>query len=625
MRARSKILALAAFLVTIASWTSSGQGLPVTYKRLLKADQEPGNWLMYSNTYDGWRFSRLDQITTDNVRDLRVKWIFQGRHNHKFETTPLVVDGILYLTRPENAIYALDGQTGKQLWLYEHRNPDRTFTCCGKVNRGLAILGTTLFMNTLDMHVVAVDAKTGLEVWKTKMFDHTAAAGYAATGAPLIVKDKLIVGMAGGERAVSGFLDAYDPKTGKRLWRFNTIPQPGEPNFGTWAANSWKTGGASTWNTGSYDPETNTLFWGIGNPWPPYDDASRAGDNLYSASVVALNPDNGKLRWHYQFTPHDTHDWDAAQNPILVDIDFRGQQRKVLAWPNRNGFFYLIDRTNGEFLSATAFVKQTWNAGFDYERNGRPKRVPGMEPTIDGNDRVWPGIDGGSNWMPHSYSPLTKLLYVFAREERRVYRITEVPPVTTEENARNPIRFNWRTVLFWGACLILLNILLVVYMRSRGFGLLEAIFIVLILGNAGWLAMELSLGHHDFLSLTQLLSSPARLYPSRAQLLGATRPRFAPEESWGKAIAIDPSTGAIKWEYRVVSPPWGGLMSTAGGLVFGGTIEGTIFALNAATGTPLWTFSSNGPVHGTAISYVAGGKQLVSIPAGDIIVTFGLD
>jgi alcohol dehydrogenase (cytochrome c) len=540
-------------LMIAATWTLSGQtqaGLPVTYQRLLNADQEPGNWLMYSGSYNGWRFSRLNQINAQNAKNLRVKWLFQGRHNEKFETTPLVVDGIMYLTRPENAIYALDALTGRQLWMYEHRNPERTFNCCGRVNRGLAILGTTLFMNTLDMHVIAVDAKSGRELWKTKMFDHLAAGGYAAPGAPLVVKDKLIVGMAGGERGVSGFLDAYDPKTGERLWRFNTIPQPGDPNFGTWAGDSWKTGGASTWNTGAYDPDTNTLFWGTSNPWPDYFDDQRAGDNLYSASVLALDPDTGKMKWFYQFTPHDTHDWDSTQNPVLVDTEFLGQPRKVLAWPNRNGFFYLIDRTNGKFLSATAFVKQTWNDGFDYENNGRPKLVPGMDPTPDGNDKVWPGIDGGANWMAHSYSPLTKLLYVFAREERRVFTKNEVPHPTTDERPAGP--------------------------QMGG-------------GRAG------------------------------------RPPRFAPEESWGKAIAIDPKTGAIKWEHKVVTPPWGGLMSTAGNLVFGGTMQGVIFALNATTGERLWTFASNGAVYGTAISYLADGKQLVSIPAGDIIVTLGLD
>ena len=551
-RTRVSVVA-GAVLMLAATWTLSGQspaGIPVTYQRLLNADQEPGNWLMYSGNYQGWRFSKLNQITAQNARNLRVKWLFQGRHNEKFETTPLVVDGIMYLTRPENAIYALDALTGRQLWMYEHRNPERTFNCCGRVNRGLAILGTTLFMNTLDMHVIAVDAKSGRELWKTKMFDHMAAGGYAAPGAPLIVKDKLIVGMAGGERGVSGFLDAYDPKTGALLWRFHTIPQPGDPNFGTWAGDSWKTGGASTWNTGAYDADTNTLFWGTSNPWPDYFDDNRAGDNLYSASVVALDPDTGKLKWFYQFTPHDTHDWDSTQNPVLVDTEFLGQTRKVLAWPNRNGFFYLIDRTNGKFLSATAFVKQTWNDGFDYENNGRPKLVPGMEAD--------------------SRRQRSRL----ARHRRRGQ--LDGPQLQPADEA-------------------------VICLRAR---------------RAPRLHQERSAASDDRRAAWSASGGGGR---------GGRPPRFAPEESWGKAIAIDPKSGKIAWEHKVVSPPWGGMMSTAGNVVFGGTLQGVIFALNATTGERLFTFASNGPVYGTAISYLADGKQLVSIPAGDVIVTFGLD
>jgi alcohol dehydrogenase (cytochrome c) len=555
-------VAAAAALVSAAAWSVSGQGLPVSYERLLNAAGEPGNWLMYSHTYNSWRFSGLNQITTANVKNLRVKWLFQGRHIEKFETTPLVADGIMYLTRPENAIYALDAATGRQLWMYEYRNPPRTFNCCGKVNRGLAILGNTLFMNTLDMHVVAVDARSGHEVWKTEIYDYTAAGGYAAPGAPLVVKDKLIVGMAGGERGVSGFLDAYDTKTGQRIWRFNTIPQPGEPNFGTWAGDSWKTGGVTTWNNGSYDPETNTLFWGTSNPWPDYNDDFRAGDNLYSCSVLALDPDTGKLKWFFQFTPHDLHDWDSTQIPILLDTEFRGENKKALAWANRNGFFYLLDRTMGKFLMAKAFVKQTWTKGFD--DNGRPELIPGNQPTPEGNDRVWPGVDGGANWMSHSYSPLTELLYVFAREEHRTFSKNALPHATTELPPNAP-----------AAPISMAN------------------------ANAG--AYDPVTG-------------------------GAiTRAVGTPEESWGKVVAIDPATGDIKWEHRVLTPPWGGVMATAGNLVFGGTLEGMVFALNATTGERLWTFSANGPVFASPISYTANGKQLVSIPAGDLIVTFGLD
>ena len=544
------MMMLRAFVLVIASTVTLAAQAPVTYERLLNADKEPGNWLMHSANYSGWHFSNLNQVDTRNVKSLRAKWIFQGRHLEKFETVPLVVDGIMYLTRPENAIYALDAATGRQLWSYEYRNPTRTFNCCGKVNRGLAILGTTLFMNTLDMHVVAVDARTGHELWKTEMFDFTEAGGYAATGAPLVVKDKLIVGMAGGERGVNGFLDAYDTKTGKRLWRFNTIPQPGEPNFGTWAGDSWKTGGVTTWNNGAYDPQTNTLFWGTSNPWPDFNDEARAGDNLYSCSVLALDPDTGKLKWFYQFTPHDMHDWDSTQIPILLDANFQGKPRKLMAWPNRNGFFYVLDRTNGKFLLAKAYVKQTWAKGFD--DNGRPEIIPGNDPTPEGNDNVWPGIDGGANWMSHSYSPLSKLLYVFAREEHRTFSKNAIQHPTTE-----------------GA--------------TPGIGGFDP-------------------------------------------TTGATRSsRFAPEESWGKVLAIDPSTGNTKWEHKVLTPPWGGVMATTGNLVFGGTIEGVIFALNATTGERLWTFAANGPVFSTAISYLANGKQQISIPAGDVIITFGLE
>lgn len=532
-------------------WSLFGQGLPVSYERLVKAGLEPGNWLMYSSTYDGWRFSRLDQINTQNVGRLHVKWLFQGRHVEKFETTPLVVDGIMYLTRPENEIYAVDAETGRMLWAYRHRNPARTFNCCGRVNRGLAVLDNRLFMNTLDMHVVAVDAKSGRELWKTKMFDHTAAGGYAAPGAPLAIKDKVIVGMAGGERGVSGFLDAYDAATGKHLWRFNTIPQPGEPSFGTWAGDSWKTGGASTWNNGAYDPELNLVYWGTSNPWPDYNGDFRAGDNLYSCSVIALDADTGKLRWYYQFTPHDSHDWDATQIPILFDAEFRGKPRKLMAWANRNGFYYLLDRSTGEFLLGKAFVRQTWNDGFDDK--GRPKVIPGNEPTPEGNDKVFPGVDGGANWMSHSYSPLTKLLYVFAREERRVFTRDAVRHPTTAAETEGP-----------------------------GMG-------------------------------TAFSTAFRR------------RPRFAPEESWGKVTAIDPLTGVSKWEHKVLSPPWGGVMATAGNLVFGGTLEGMVFALDARTGERLWHFSGNDRVYAAPTSYLANGKQHVSLPVGDVIITFALD
>jgi alcohol dehydrogenase (cytochrome c) len=531
------------------------QNLPVTYERLLKADQEPGNWLMYSNTYNSWRFSRLDQINTQTVKNLHVKWLFQGRHQEKFETTPLVVDGVMYLTRPENDVFAMDAETGRVMWTYSHKNPEKTYNCCGRVNRGLAILGNRLFMNTLDMHVIAIDARSGRELWKTEMYDYAAAGGYAATGAPLVVKDKVIVGMAGGEHSISGFLDAYDTATGRHLWRFHTIPQPGEPNFGTWAGDSWKTGGVATWNNGAYDPESNTLYWGTSNPWPDWNGDFRGGDNLYSCSVLALDPDTGKLKWHYQLTPHDTHDWDATQIPILLDAPFRGRPRKLIAWAARNGFFYLLDRHSGEFLLARSFVRQSWVKSFDDK--GRPEVIPGNDPTPEGTDQVFPGIDGGANWMSHSYSPLTRLLYVFARDERRVFTKTAIQHAAGGAPTGNGI-----------------------------------------FGAGGNLPPD---GNG-----------------------GRGRTRISPEESWGKVVAINPLSGAIQWEHKVLTPPWGGVMSTAGNLVFGGTQEGVVFALDARTGERLWYFAGNERVYASPISYLANGKQYVSLAVGDVLVTFGL-
>ncbi|MBM3726212.1 MAG: PQQ-dependent dehydrogenase, methanol/ethanol family [Acidobacteria bacterium] len=535
-----------ALIGPFAVCTAFAQGLPVTYERLLTSKSEPGNWLMYSSSYDGWRYSGLNQIDTANVNRLRVKWLYQARTLEKFETTPLVVDGIMYLTRPENDVVALDAATGRTLWTYSHRNPPRTFNCCGNVNRGLAVSGTRLIMSTLDMHVLALDARTGRELWKTRMFDYTAAGGYAAPGAPLALKDKVIVGMAGGERGVSGFLDAYDIATGKHLWRFNTIPQPGEANFGTWAGDSWKTGGASTWNTGAFDPDLNLLYWGTSNPWPDYNGDFRKGDNLYSCSVLALDADTGKLRWYYQFTPHDLHDWDSTQIPILVDKPVAGKPRKLVVWPNRNGFFYALDRVTGEFLFAKAFVKQTWVEGFDAK--GRPLLNPGNEPTPEGNVETWPGVDGAANWMSHSYSPRTGLVYVSARQERRVFTKTAERHPTTAADGPAPGAFrNFR------------------------------------------------------------------------------RPRFAPEESWGEVQGIDPSTGEIKWMHKILSPPWSGVMATAGDLVFGGTLEGNVYALDARTGERLWRFPGNDRIYASPISFLANGRQHVSMPVGDVLITFTLD
>ena len=391
----------------IAILTAGSLAAQVGYQRLLDADHEPRNWMTYSGNYSSHRHSRLQQIQRDNVNRLQLKWAFQMKTIEKVETTPLVVDGIMYLTQPPNDVVALDTASGRPYWSYRRSLPDRINVCCGQVNRGLAIAGDRLIMGTVDAHLVALDRKTGNLIWDVEVADYT--KGYSLTAAPLALKDKVIVGMAGGEYGVRGFLDAYDPATGKRLWRFNTIPGPGEPGHETWSAESWKTGGAPTWVTGSYDPRANLVYWGVGNPGPDWNGEVRKGDNLYSSSVVALDADTGKLKWHFQFTPHDVHDWDAVQVPVLADAEFRGQQRKLMYWGNRNAFFYVLDRETGEFLMAKPFVNQTWAERID--EKGRPVLRPNKGPSREGTV-VAPGPEGGTNWYSPSYSPSTKLFYL---------------------------------------------------------------------------------------------------------------------------------------------------------------------------------------------------------------------
>jgi alcohol dehydrogenase (cytochrome c) len=390
-------------LLMAAAWLPA----QVPYERLVRAGETPQDWLTYSGSYLSQRYSALDQITPGNVQNLEQKWVFQARSIEKFEATPLVVDGVMYTVQAPNDIVALDAVTGRIFWIYSYSPAPQARPCCGRVNRGLAILGNTLFMGTVDAHIVAVDATSGHLLWNTKVADPL--AGYAITHAPLVVKDKVIVGTAGGEYGIRGFLAAYDVRTGKEVWRFNTIPGPGEKGHETWAGDSWKHGGASVWITGSYDPELNLTYWGIGNPGPDFNADMRLGDNLYSDCAVALDADTGKLKWYFQFTPHDDFDFDAVQVPVLADLDWKGARRRVLLWANRNGFFYVLDRTNGEFLQGTPFAKITWAKGLD--EKGRPMRAANMVPTPDGT-KIYPGNQGATNWYSPSYSPHTGWFYI---------------------------------------------------------------------------------------------------------------------------------------------------------------------------------------------------------------------
>ena len=391
-------------------------GAQVTYERILRAEQEPGNWLTYNRTYDSRHHSPLDEINRENAGDLELKWVFQANSLEKFESTALAVDGVIYNVQMPNDVVALDAVTGRKFWQYTHVMGEKVNVCCGRINRGLAILGETLYMGTIDGKLVALDAKTGAVVFSKQIVDPT--GGYSLTHAPLVVKDKIIVGSAGGEYGIRGFIAALDPNNGDELWRFNTIPGPGEPGHETWSGDSWKRGGGSVWVTGSYDPELNLTYWGVGNPAPDWNGDVRLGDNLYSDSVVALNPDTGELAWYFQFTPHDEWDWDAVQIPVLVDREWEGQPRKLMLWANRNGFFYVLDRVTGEFLHGKNFAKVTWAKGLD--ENGRPIKIPEASPTREGV-RVWPSVQGATNWYSPSYSEQTGLFYVSAWEYSSVY------------------------------------------------------------------------------------------------------------------------------------------------------------------------------------------------------------
>jgi alcohol dehydrogenase (cytochrome c) len=400
--------------VVLCSIAANAQN--VTNEQLAAGFADPERWLMYSGDYSGQRHSPLTQITPANVHQLSVQWAFQTAQLGKFETTPLVIDGILYVTGPNNTAWALDARTGRQIWSYRRDLPEGLNVCCGRVNRGFAALGNRLYMSTLDAHLLAFDMKTGAIVWDTVIDDFK--RGYTATAAPLIVKDKVLVGIAGAEYGIRGFIDAYDATTGKRAWRFWTVPAPGEKGSETWEGDSWERGGGSTWVTGTYDPALNLVYWGTGNPGPDLYGKDRDGDNLYTDAVVALDPDTGTLKWFYQFTPHDVHDWDATHVPVIADMTVNGLPRKTLLVANRNGFFYTLDRTDGTLLVSRPFVRTTWAEKIGTD--GRPVVLAGTDPTEEGTD-VCPDITGGTNWMSPAFNPKTGLMYVTAREVCATY------------------------------------------------------------------------------------------------------------------------------------------------------------------------------------------------------------
>ncbi len=382
---------------------------PVRFEDIRRSPND--SWLTYAGDYQAQRHSPLTQINTANVKSLAPAWTYHIDTARKLEATPLVADGVMYVTN-SNEIHALDARNGRRIWTYRD-----DLSPVQRVNRGAALLGDRVFFVTGDAYLVALHRKSGALLWQKKYAD--TKDGYFGTLAPLAIKERVLVGVGGGDSGMRGFVAALSASTGEELWRFYTVPAKGEPGSETWAQFPLQWAGAATWLSGTYDPELNLVYWTTGNPWPDFYGGDRKGDNLYSASVVALDLSSGKLKWHFQFTPHDTHDWDAQAFPVLVDTEYQGKMRKALLHPNRNGFLYLLDRTTGEFLRSTRLVdKLNWATGIDAK--GRPIEVPDMDPS-PGGKRVCPSVRGAANWMSPSFNPGAGLLYVPTLEQCDIY------------------------------------------------------------------------------------------------------------------------------------------------------------------------------------------------------------
>lgn len=381
----------------------------VTYDDITKSPNS--NWLTYAGDYRGLRHSPLTQINRTNAASVVPQWTYRIPKATRLEATPLVSNGVMYITSG-NEVHALDAATGRPIWMYRDDRAART-----QVNRGVALYGDKVFAVTADCFLYALDRRSGAVAWTKQYADEK--DGYYCTSAPLAVKDRVIVGVGGGDSGMRGFLASFHPDTAEEQWRFWTIPSKGEPGSESWGEKTLKLGGAATWLTGTYDPDLNLLYWTTGNPWPDLYDDIRPGDNLYSCSLVAIDAATGKLKWHFQFTPHDTHDWDAQSWPILINRTVKGKPRKAVAIANRNGFFYTLDRTTGEFLLAKQLVDlQTWAKGIDAK--GRPIEIENNAPDLKGN-RACPSLRGAANWMSSSYNPATGLIYIPTFESCDVY------------------------------------------------------------------------------------------------------------------------------------------------------------------------------------------------------------
>ena len=383
-------------------------GEEVDSARLDHAVDEPQNWLTYYGTYESWRYSPLNQINRSNIEQLRPVWAFEsGVTDGGLQAAPLVVDGTMYVSTAWNHVFALDAATGEQIWRYDYPKPDQIPGTYGTWNRGVAVAYGLVFMGTLDNHVVALDRETGEEVWRVEV-ENSKQCGCNITAAPLVVKDLVVTGVTGGDSAHRGYINAFDARTGRHRWRFWTIPGPGEPGHDSWAGDSWVYGGGSTWVTGTYDPELDLLYWAVGNPAADFYGGDREGDNLYTDSVVALDPDTGEIQWHYQQIPHDVWDYDTAYEMVLLDLEVDGVMRKTMLNPSKSGYVWLLDRQSGEFLGAWPLVESSnWIEGIDE----RGHLIGRNEPPVGETSFVCPAIGGGRSWNHGAYSPQTGWFY----------------------------------------------------------------------------------------------------------------------------------------------------------------------------------------------------------------------
>ncbi len=489
-----------------SSRASFGGGL--TYRDILAGLSHPAIWPTFSGDYTGRRHSPLTQITPQNVHRLAAQWAFQTgtmTRGRGFEATPLVHDGVLYVTGSNNFAWALDARTGRPFWQYRRElPPDLTYGASAPVNRGFGMLGDRLFMVTLDAHLLAFDRPTGRILWDVVLADYT--IGYAATLAPLVLNGKVIVGISGGEYPTRGFIDAYHPETGERLWRLDTIPDPGEPGSDTWPSPGvMERGGGATWMTGTFDPELNTLYWNTGNPNPDYWGADRIGDNLYTNSLLAIDPDTGTRKWHFQFTPHDTHDWDSNHVPVLADLTIDGAPRKVVMVANRNGFFYVLNRTNGRLIRGKPFTDTTWARELD--ANGRPIVLN------DGEKGCLPDQWGGTNFNPPTFDPRLNLFFITARETCATY--------TPQEPVIKPGRTSFGGVVRID--------------REQGYGALRAIDVLT--GERRW----------EFRYTT----------PTMAGVMSTASGLVFAGDHEGNFMAFEGATGRLLWRYQTGTPIWG--------------------------------------------------------------------